>query len=268
MTTNATDKDPRLNTDERIDRVNDGIELIQRTDGLTFGTDALLLAGYIKKTRGKALEIGGGTGIISLLCLTREKFEAVDCCEIQEIYTDIIARNAKINGLEKRLSVIHGDVRHIKVTEQYDAVFTNPPYMTAASGKSNRSETKNTARHEMNGGIYDFCAAAKKHLKYGGSFYAVYRPTRLADLIAAMKAAGIEPKRITLVHADVRSEPSIVLVEGRRGGKEGAYVTRPLIIYGDAEHTVESDDMRYITDSGSFPNDFFSVSKGRKNDGK
>ena len=32
---------------ERIDLVNDRLSLIQKTDGLTFGTDALLLAGFI-----------------------------------------------------------------------------------------------------------------------------------------------------------------------------------------------------------------------------
>lgn len=268
MIINGADKSKILHQGERIDRVNDDIELIQRTDGLTFGTDALLLAGYIKKTYGKALEIGGGTGIISLLCLARRKFGEIDCCEIQEAYADIISRNAAINGFENRLSVIHGDVRQIKVGEQYDAVFTNPPYMTSSSGRGNRSEAKNAARHELNGGIYEFCEAAKRHLKYDGSLYAVYRPTRISDLIAAMKAAQTEPKRITFVHADIQSEPSIVLAEGRRGGKPGVYVTRPLIIYTDAEHTRESDDIRYIMENGSFPNDFFSASKGRKNDGK
>ena len=37
-----------LKDNERIDVVNDKISLIQDISGLTFGTDALLLAGYIK----------------------------------------------------------------------------------------------------------------------------------------------------------------------------------------------------------------------------
>ena len=42
-----------LKENERLDYVNDDIELIQNNEGLTFGTDALLLAGYV--------ELGGGT---------------------------------------------------------------------------------------------------------------------------------------------------------------------------------------------------------------
>ena len=50
-----------LKENERLDYVNDDIELIQNTDGLTFGTDALLLAGYIGSKYALARELGGGT---------------------------------------------------------------------------------------------------------------------------------------------------------------------------------------------------------------
>ena len=56
-------------SDERLDYVNEKITLIQKKNGLTFGTDAFLLAAYIKENkRARAAELGTGTGIISLLC--------------------------------------------------------------------------------------------------------------------------------------------------------------------------------------------------------
>ncbi len=245
---------------ERLDRVNDDIALIQRHDGLTFGTDALLLASYIEKGARCALEIGGGTGIISLLCLSREKFRNVVCCEIQEVFADIIERNARLNGLEDRLRVECCDIRNFTAQKQFDAVFTNPPYMKSTGGKANESAGKNIARHEIYGDIGDFCASVRKNLKFGGKFYAVYRPDRISDLIFAMKSCGVEPKRLTFVHADADSIPSMVLVEGRMGGGDGAKVTKPLLIYTDKTHKTESADMRYILEKGSFP-DAFSVRK-------
>ncbi len=253
-----------LNENERINRVNDDIALIEHKDGLTFGTDALLLAGYIEKNGKRALEIGGGTGIISLLTLKRNKFDSVDCCEIQETFCDIIKRNAALAALEDRLTVLNLDIRDYKSNKQYDTLFTNPPYMLV-SGRRNENDKKNIARHELNGGICDFLLAAKRLLKFGGRFYAVYRPDRLADLLFAMKSASIEPKRITFVYADCLSEPSMVLTEGRMGGKSGMKVTRPLIIYKDKEHTQESADMEYILKNGSFPDDFTLGNRGRKN---
>lgn len=93
-------------------------------------------------------------------------------------------------------------------------------------------------------------------LKFGGCFAAVYRTDRLIDLISAMRESKLEPKRLTLVHADTESEPSMALIEGRAGGKAGLLVTRPLIIYKDKSHGEYSQDMKYIMENGSFPSDF------------
>ena len=60
-----------LFNDERCDEVNDALKLIQKNDGLTFGTDALLLAAYIGGGYRDAVELGGGTGIVSMLVASR-----------------------------------------------------------------------------------------------------------------------------------------------------------------------------------------------------
>ena len=60
-----------LYENERLDEVNDKLRLIQKTDGLTFGTDALLLAGYVRGGYRLGCELGGGGGIISMLLLSR-----------------------------------------------------------------------------------------------------------------------------------------------------------------------------------------------------
>ena len=238
---------------ERRDRVNDSLTLIQNTDGLTFGTDALLLAGYISGKYQRGCELGSGSGIISMLLLTREKIASVTALEVQEEYARLTERNAEENGLADRLTAICADVREYSLTDGYDIVYTNPPYMKTTSGKENAEGKKNIARHEVMGDIGDFCMAAKRLVRYGGKFVAVYRPDRLTDLICAMREAKLEPKRATLVHADTESEPSMVLVEGRSGGGAGMLVTRPLIIYKDKAHKEYTADMEYIMENGSFP---------------
>ncbi len=238
---------------ERCDIVNDDIRLIQDTEGLTFGTDALLLAGYISGKRRHGCELGSGSGIISLLLLAREKVSAVTALEVQEHYADLTRRNSEVNGLGDRLTAVCTDVRDYRTDEQFDIVYTNPPYMKVIAGKENLSEKKNIARHEVLGGIEDFCKCAARALKFGGSFVCVYRPDRLCDLMAAMRSSGLEPKRMTLVHADTASEPSMVLVEAKSGGRSGMTVTRPLIVYSDKSHSAYTEDMDYIIKNGSFP---------------
>lgn len=245
-----------LKNNERLDYVNDDIELIQNTDGLTFGTDALLLAGYINGKYSSGTELGGGTGIISMLLLARGKAKEICCIEIQEEYADLIRRNAEHNRLSDRLRPICTDVRKYRPEKECELVFTNPPYMKTTSGRSNLEDKKNVARHEVAGTIYDFCKCGAKMLKYGGTFAVVYRPDRLIDLIDAMRDAGLEPKRMTFVHANAEAEPSMVLIEAKKGGKCGLKLTRPLLIYKNTDNKEYSDDMNFIMDEGSFPKEY------------
>ncbi len=238
---------------ERIDEVNDSLKLIQKTDGLTFGTDALLLAGYINTTEKAGLELGSGSGIISMLLLSRKKLSRAVALEVQESYAALTERNAEMNGLSDVLFCVNCDLRDFKTAESFDIVYTNPPYMSTSSGRANEISAKNLARHEVCGGIEDFCICAKKYLKYGGTFAAVYRPDRLTDLIYAMRKNSIEPKRMTFVHADTDSEPSMVLIEGRAGGRCGIKLTPPLIIYENKDHKNYTPDMNFIMENGSFP---------------
>ena len=242
-----------LADNERIDLVNDSLSLIQKTDGLTFGTDALLLGAYVTGKYGYGIELGGGSGIISMLLLTREKVGRIDALEVQPTYADLIRRNAELNGLSDRLTAHSLDIRDFSPEREADIVFTNPPYMKSDSGRANSLSAKNIARHEICGDIYDFMREGARMLKFGGILAAVYRPDRLADIMAAMRDAGVEPKRMTLVYADAKSEPSMALIEAKRGAKSSMLLTRPLIIYEDKEHKVYSDDMNYIMENGSFP---------------
>ena len=245
-----------LYKNERCDEVNDKLRLIQKSDGLTFGTDALLLAGYISGKYRRGCELGSGTGIISMLLVSREKIDNTVCLEVQEEYAALTRRNAGLNNLDARLEAVHSDIREYKPKSEFDIIYTNPPYMKTDSGKENLVEKKNIARHEVCGNIYDFCECARKMLKFGGCFAAVYRHDRLIDLLDAMRKNRLEPKYITFVHADSTSEPSMVIVEGKAGGKCGLTVTRPLIIYSDRSHKSYGDDMNYIMENGSFPSDF------------
>ncbi|MBR2381923.1 MAG: methyltransferase [Clostridia bacterium] len=222
---------------ETLTSVNENINLIQRKNGLTFGTDAFLLASFLKEQRnGVAVELGGGTGIISLLCATKEKYKKIYCAEIQSEFADVIERNVKLNSLEEKIVPLCTDVRELKSANlgyEVDVVFSNPPYMKSDSGKKNEHDEKFIARHEVCGDINDFCACAKRLLKHGGFFYCVWRPDRLVDLVCAMRENNLEPKEMCFVHANTKSEPSMVLVKAKKGAAGGAVIYEPLFLNED-----------------------------------
>ena len=250
-----------IKDNERVDYVNENITLIQKKDGLTFGSDAYLLYAYLrKKAGGLAADLGAGTGIISLLAAAKGKFKQIYAFEIQKDFAELIERNVKKNGFDERITTVCSAVQDApsELCGKFDCVFSNPPYMKKDSGARNEKDEKYIARHEVCGDIYDFCSAAARLLKYSGSFCVVWRPDRLSDLFDAMRGSRIEPKRMTLVYPDAKSRPSLVLVEGRLGGSGGLFVTRPLIMHPDAsEKPLEyTDDLAYIYENGEFGKEY------------
>ncbi|MBO4264960.1 MAG: methyltransferase domain-containing protein [Clostridia bacterium] len=235
-------------------KINENITLLQRSDGLVFGTDAYLLSCFVSGVRGGyAAELGSGTGVISLLLASRGRFEHIIGVDIQEEFCALGNENAKANALSDKTEFICRDIKTLgrgDLGREFDCVFCNPPYIESGSGKQNDSAKKAVARHDTFGGIFEFAACAARLLKFGKKFYCVYRPERLCDLIDAMRQNNIEPKEIVFLHPDSDSAPSLVLALGTLGGKKGVIVRKPLVIYKDFEHKEYTDEMKQIYDKG------------------
>ncbi len=234
-----------LYENERINEINENLRLIEKKDSLTFGTDAYLLSAYLPKRQGLVgVELGCGSGVISLLALSKKKCRHVYGIEVQGDIASVAHRNGELNTLDEAFSVINKDLRDVTVSDvgnEVDFVFSNPPYMKNNSGKANENDFKNISRHEVCGEINDFCKCARLLLKHGGSFYVVYRPDRLIDLISAMRNNGIEPKRLTFIHSNTHTPPSLLLIQGKKGAKSGLIIDKPIYIYknGTTEYTEE-----------------------------
>lgn len=230
--------------------VNESIRLLQHRDGLTFGTDAYLLAAYVRQIpRGRAVDLGSGTGIIPLLCLARGKVARFHAVELQEVFCTIIRKNAEENGFSAQLIPVCADVRDLRASDiggEVDLITANPPYLKAHTGERNRSDEKYIARHETAGDIGDFCRAAGRLLRFGGRFCCVFRPERLTDLHTALRASGLEPKRMTLIQSTHAAAPSLVLTEAVRGAAPSLTVTPPLCLWEADADCPRKPDARMI----------------------
>ncbi|MEI3507988.1 MAG: hypothetical protein V8R01_02470 [Bacilli bacterium] len=68
----------------------------------------------------------------------------------------------------------------------------------------------------------------------------VHRPERLTDILETMRKYNLEPKKIRFVYPKEKKEANIVLVEGKKNGKEGLKVLPPLISHEeDGNYTKE-----------------------------
>ena len=140
--------------------------------------------------------------------------------EIFPVAAAAARRNLARNGLPGE--IITGDLKDpasLPTAGQWDLAVSNPPWFPEGSGRSGGAE-----RMEEQCTLEQLCAAAARCLKNGGRFALVHRPDRLTDLLCALRAAGLEPKRMQLVQHRADKPPSAVLLEAVRQGRPGLEV--------------------------------------------
>lgn len=233
-----------IRPDESVDDLQNGYSLIQKKDTFKFGVDAVLLADFADvKNSDNVVELGTGTGVVSILTYAKKKPSAITALEIQEEMADMAARSVLLNGLQQFIEVKCIDLREapgILGKAGFDCVITNPPYVKKDSGINNPQETKAISRFEIMCTLEDVVQSSKELLRTGGKLFMVHRTDRLADIIYEMRIQGLEPKRIRFVHSSPSRRPHLLLIEGVRGGRPELKFMDPLYIYGeDGEYTEE-----------------------------
>lgn len=241
-------KEKYLKPGERIDDLQrNGLFIIQHAERFCFGMDAVLLSGFVSGhssvSDGSVLDLCTGSGIIPLLISAKTSAGHITGMEIQSDIADMASRSVKMNGLEKRIEIIRCDIKeaadHITAAS-FDMVTVNPPYYKMGSGVVNPSDTKMISRHEIYCTLEDVLRVSAMALRESGLFYMVHKPQRLTDILFFMRKAGIEPKTLKMVHPYITSEPSMMLIEGRKGAGAELRIESPLIIYGpDGKYTSE-----------------------------
>jgi len=225
-----------LQENERIDDLHiKDYKIIQNTQGFRFGMDAVLLTGFANVQSGENhLDLGTGTGIIPILLEAKYNGKSYMGLEIQEPFVDMAIRSVKLNKIEDKITIIHGDIKEadkLLPLSSFDVITCNPPYMNMGKGMTNPSSVKAIARHEVMCDLEDVIRVTSRLVKVGGRFYMVHRPQRLIEIIEILRQYRMEPKRIRMVHSFVDKEATMVLIEAVRYANPLIKVEPPLIIY-------------------------------------
>jgi len=215
--------------------LNGGITILQHREGYRFSIDAVLLAAFSAPgAKDRIVDLGTGCGIIPLILGQRHPAVSITGIEVQPELAALAAQNVEANGMKDRVTIICGDMKLLSiqaVSGPVDLVISNPPYRKSRSGRVNPHPQRALARHEILATLQDVAAAAARLLGIGGGFAIVYPAERITDLLTNLRSTGIEPKHIQTVHAKDHDPARLVLVSGIKGGRPGATVHEPLVIY-------------------------------------
>lgn len=138
----------------------------QRQDVFKITSDSLVLAGTQKLSLdSKVLDVGTGSGILSLLLADRFPTAVIDAIELQEHAVTLAQTNVEHHPMGRGITVHHAEFSQWEKTG-YDLVITNPPYFE--NDLTSPQRWKNVARHHVHWNWERFFTSAMHWLKPSG----------------------------------------------------------------------------------------------------
>lgn len=152
-------------------------------------TDACLFGAYVAdqvktKSSAKILDIGTGTGLLSLM-LAQKVPAIIDAIEIDAAASLQAKENFEQSPWKERLNVFNTNVLLFENDKKYDCIISNPPFFEKDL-KSNDS-SKNSARHDTSLTLEQLLGVAKKMVAADGIF-TVLLPYHRVDEFDSMAA--------------------------------------------------------------------------------
>lgn len=206
-------------------------------------TDSMILADFVKLRRNaRVLDLGSGCATLGLLLCASDPNCTVTGLELDEKAHLQALENIRSNALQSRLYSICADLRSMpgEISRQsFHCCVSNPPYF---SGGAPSTRTP-MARQDDTCSLSQLFDAADYALQYGGDFFLVHKPEKLARICYEACRTGLEPKVLRTVRYNPTSAPSLILLQCRKGGKPGLKLEELTLFHPDGSPT---EDCRRI----------------------
>ena len=204
-----------------MEKLSNGFTLELSSGAFPLSTDSIALADFIKlPRRAQVLDLGSGCGTLGLLLCAKDENCSVTGIEIDPDDHAMALHNARQNGIAERLNSICADVCLVPSfirSGSFSVCVSNPPYFTAGPV----SKTVPNARREDLLSLDALFASAAWSLQYGGDFFLVHRPERLAEVFATAAKYALEPKILQVLRHHEGGAVSLVFIKCRKGAKPG-----------------------------------------------
>ena len=143
-----------INQSEKVFRVG--------TDGVLLGVLATV------ENAGHILEVGTGTGLISLMLSQRNRNAAILAIDFSQDAAQLASENFKNSPFSKNLKALEQDFKTFESEEKFDLIVSNPPYF-----EKNQSEKDVIARQQTELSFDDLIEKSAKNLKVQGLFVVI-----------------------------------------------------------------------------------------------
>lgn len=154
-------------------------EIQQSKNVFRVGTDGVLLGVLANvNNASRVLEVGTGTGLISLMLAQRNSNAEFLGIDINEEAVNLTQLNFENSPFKPRLKNIHQDYKNFETEEKFDLIVSNPPYFEASD-----SEKDKIARQTVELNFSQLISKSSKLLSRNGIFSVIIPVEAGSDFI-------------------------------------------------------------------------------------
>ena len=139
------------------------------TDGCLFGAWVAKQIGEQPMTAVKLLDVGTGTGILSLMIAQKNPDCSIDAVEIDNNAYEQAIENIIASPRKENIRVVQADIKSFEPGKKYDTIFSNPPFYE--NELKAEDEKRNVAHHDGGLSFNELFAIIKQRLTPEGHFY-------------------------------------------------------------------------------------------------
>jgi tRNA1Val (adenine37-N6)-methyltransferase len=210
-------------------------------------TDACLFGAWAAREEGNreegiertVLDIGGGTGLLSLMIAQQARGARIDIIELDTLASGQAAENVNKSPWANRIGVIHSDAKEYIFKKKYDTIVSNPPfYENELTGPA---KEKNLAHHDAGLLLEDVFDLIENNLAPQGHFFLLLPAKREPQIEGLLKAHGLALIQICKVKQTPTHSPFRLMLEGRHSGDklDGAAINEMIIKNETGKYTAE-----------------------------
>jgi tRNA1Val (adenine37-N6)-methyltransferase len=173
------------------------------TDGCLFGAWTAKIIREFTPSKRNCLDIGTGTGLLSLMVSQQNPDCLIDAVEIEKDAAEEARRNIGAAGKEKQITVYPQDIQHYHSLHKYDIIFSNPPFYENELKANNTG--KNKAHHNEGLLFHQLLFSCKQLLKEEGTLFLLLPYKREKEVLDKIRDAGFAVTR------HIRVRPAVQL---------------------------------------------------------
>ena len=184
--------------------------IVQTKSAMKVGTDGVLLGSWVNCLNAKKiLDIGAGTGLISLMIAQRNNECNITAVEIDKETSEEANININNSKWRDRISIINISINNFITSDKFDFIVSNPPYFPANFSKNKRA----IARHTNLLSFQDLIRTTVKLLSSKGIFAVILPKIAEAIFCKTANANKLFLIRICQVKGQKNSDVKRVLLE-------------------------------------------------------